>query len=159
MPHFTLWDVQWPETRVGTSSVSGTCELRDLISGKRYSQMLNLQPSLHSICNFSSNEFAMIRQFQFARKKKKKWARISRKILYYAGDFHYSEKPCSPLSEVFRDWMCQHGKPIMRDEITRVVSWRSSISFSEKKFSSVSEILLQCSYLAAWLVLMLWEWC
>lgn len=70
IPHFTLWDALWAEMRAGTSSVFRTCELRHLISGKRYSRILNLQASLHSICNFSINEFAMIRQFQFARRKK-----------------------------------------------------------------------------------------
>lgn len=77
-------------------SLQESCELRHLISGKSYSGMLNLQASLHSICNFSVNEFAMIRQFQFPRRKKKR-ATIYRKLLCYAGVFHYNEKPCMRL--------------------------------------------------------------
>lgn len=51
---------------------------------------------MHSICNFSINEFAMFIEFQFARRKKKR-AAISRKLLSYAGVFHYNEKPCIKL--------------------------------------------------------------
>lgn len=77
-------------------------------------------------------------------------------------DFHYSEKPC------IRSQRCQRSsetrwaefsrkKKLMREELTSLVSWWKSMSFSlkEKTFSSVLllklvfEMLLQCSYYLA----------
>lgn len=182
MPYFCLWDVLWAEMRVGTSSVFRSHELRQLIRGKKYSWMLNLQASLHSVFNFPkflSMNLSWVDNFSWPEKKTK-GATVSRKLLCNTGDFYYVATGFSlewkalhqvaGLPEIFQDKMhrVQQEKSILREELTSLVSWWKSMSFSlkETKFSSVLllklvfEILLQCSYyLAAWLVLTLQEWC